>query len=98
MLYVGVGIMKVILGSKDIENIIKEKFEGVNTVKFTPEGEAELDVDYSNFKERKDFSKKEPESIKIPNTPTPTKEKTEEEIKQGLMVSGGEGRSIQHMG
>lgn len=98
--------MKVTLSTEDLEKIILEKFDGVSSVKFGSTGEAELDVDYSNFKEKKAVSEQElrktfPKAnvtTTIPNTPPPTEEKTQKEIKQGVMVSGGEQRSIQHMG
>ena len=92
--------MKIVLEKEDIENIIKDKYNGVTSVAFnTKNVKATLDVDieeFSSIKAKKTFPIRQ-DQMK-PSKEKPVKLENSERARKGGMASGGVKRHIQNVG
>ena len=93
-------LMKIVLEKEDIENIIKEKYDGVTEVSFnTKNVKATLEVDiekFSSVQAKKTFPIRQ-DQMK-PTQETPAKIDNVERAKKGSMASGGTKRHIHRVG
>ena len=97
--------MKIVLEKEDIENIIKDKYNGVTSVAFnTKNVKATLDVDIEEFSSIKVSSIKAKKTFPIrqdqmkPSKEKPVKVDNSERARKGGMASGGVKRHIQNVG
>ena len=95
--------MQVILNASDVESLIKESYDGIESVTIPKDFEVKV-IASSEFKKKQwtatvqsNILKKSIKSIQetpIIEPPSPTVDKLDEEIKTGVMASGGGSRIL----
>jgi len=86
--------MKLILNSQDIESLIKDKYDGVNSIDIDEKISVSLDIDIEKFQ----ASLKTPIITQAQQKSVSPEEKLKQEVKTGVMASGGVARTVRNVG